>query len=407
MKKVLLVLVILGLVLLSGGLWWYLNTTGSPFNKSATIPPVQEIEITRDSIAGQILLSTSEGLRLFSPESGEVRSLSDSFDKIQTPTQYWSQTADGQYWLFMTQETVDSSSPAEYETTTGEQSENETANKPTYNWYVVNWPQKLLQSLDETLTAPYLQNKIWHAVAWGEGSIVGGAFVAAEKPDVALQPYTLMTLDLATLSHQEFGVVSAAQLDVIGLTGTGVQTELYTHAIQESENMIIRKAANSLQNTTISDEGGSYLRAEQAHGTQVARYVGEAVQLLDLTDPTEIIGTISPLPGSRIGSAQWWSASGDVFALAHFDTSDTTVQTIVFYSPEGSELFDIEVTGSAEVTFSADGTQAVVTTTSDSLTAASDTTQAVRQYYLVSIFSGEVTPMSTIPENTIRVLGVL
>lgn len=381
MKKV-VILLLCGLVLIGLGGWWYLQSQPGLFNSSQTdVPAVQELSFTRDSVSGKVLLATETGLQLLDPETGVVTPLAEGFSKITAPTMYWSEARDGQYWLFMTQR------------------------EDEYQWYVVNWPKQLLQSLQETLTAPFVKDKLWYSVVWGEQTLVGGAFVAREQPAVALQPHTLATLDLANLDFHEFGVVSAIDFDLVGMKTT--PPTLFMQLLQTEDTLLVSKTSNSVQTPTISQEGGEYLTPQNSHGTRVARYNQNVVELVDLTDLETVITTIAPLSGRAIGSTQWWSSSGEIFALSHFSQQDPYDQVIVFYTTNGSIISQLPVTGSTEVILSADGTQAVLASQINAAETNVELGETGFVYQWVAVYSAETEVISTFPENMIRVLGVL
>ena len=381
MKKVITAFLVIGLLLLLVGGFWYWDTEKKMGDSAdTTIPSQQPISFERASLNGQLLLSTDTGLQLYAPETGVMSPLAEGFTKLTDTTEYFSEAGDTTFWLFMTR------------------------SDDQYHWYVVNWAEKVLHSLDEQLAGFSLaQDKIWHSVAWGAEHQVGAAFVAKERPEQAVQPFSLATFDLKSLEFLEVGVLSTSSFDSIGLGGT--PQLFFARSTQDDKDVIVSKAAGTVQTPVVDAEGGSYLVAHNNHTLLQARYTeGAEVELVSLSDPTTVITTLAPASGKTIAGTIWWSSSGTVFALTQFSATAPDVNTISFYTSSGTPIFSQEVGRSPDVMLSADGTRAVLTSFQSDPTATDQT--AVPQQILLDIYAGTAQAIS-FPEGTNRVIGVL
>ncbi len=398
MKKIFLILVGLGSILVAGGLWWLYTQAPEVFSpEDRPLDEIQEIGVDRESLRASVLLDSPAGLQVLTVATGEVKPLAGSFEKLQDEVLTFSQSSQDTFWLLEAKErsTQDTSMQ-------GLPPEDEGA---VYNRYLVNWQQNQLQRLNETFEKyADFKNKELTSLIWAREGVLAVAFATVlDGSQTTPTQYALASLALDNFRFQDFGTVTASNLQLLSGDETG--STLFAKVTGENADSIIGKRFNSTQTTTVISDDASYLDSRHAPPGVAARFQGTTVELLQLSDQ-QVKLSIAPTSGYQLEPTIWWSASGEVFAVVEYQASDIDTKQVTFYTKDGTSLYTVPTTGSVVVTLAVDGKTAVIASNQAILTnePAVDATPVVYEY--IDVYAGTTQAISNILLDS-TILGVL
>ncbi len=380
MKKIVLVLlVVVGVGLIGVGAWWiFSHTSKSLITQDKPLQELQEIGRKQPQRADSVIFSTPTGVQLMSVNSGEVASLAGSFDKLLDPVQQMTQSADGNFWIIMTQ----------------------AAETQKRHWYLVNWQKDTLQRLDESLEKMIGNaDKTVSQVVIGENAMavlrITDKTQSAETTDTT--EYALATLALDSLKYQNFGTVTTQSLKILGYDAAQNEV-IFTHITAETQK-ISGKRFNSNQNYDLIDTAEVQFMGPRQ---KVVRMAGDTYELASISSQTPI-ATLLPKSGHSFEPTIVWSADGKVFATIQYSNTAITEKIITFYSDTGVELYALTLPGSQAIHFSPSGEAAAIISTRADETGHSE---ASTSYHFIKIYEGTSQVFSNIPTGS-QLLGVL